>query len=120
MFTSKIRFFLISIDIYDVRMISTAFQLSRDCDNKILFDITNIDKCSQTQLLIFVLLRGVFTQLVLTTTCFSRCIDHHQVVHFLIFKANYTIYNVYCIVCFKNKRMYNLMMAYITAETCCC
>jgi len=29
--------------------------------------ITSIDKCSQTQLLIFVLLRGVSTQLVLTT-----------------------------------------------------
>ena len=27
---------------------------------------------------------------------------------------------VYCIVCFKNKRLYNLMMADIAAETCRC
>jgi len=37
----------------------------------------------------FVLLRDVYTQLVLTTTCFGRYIGHHQVVHSLIFKANY-------------------------------
>jgi hypothetical protein len=43
-------------------------------------------KCSQTQLLIFVSLRGVSTQLVLTTTCFGRYIDHHQAVHFPIIK----------------------------------
>jgi len=32
---------------------------------------------------------------VLTTTCFGRNIGHHQVVHSLILKANYTIYNVF-------------------------
>jgi len=32
---------------------------------------------------------------VLTTTCFGRYIGHHQVVHSLIFKANYTVYNVF-------------------------
>jgi hypothetical protein len=48
--------------------------------------ITSIDKCSQTQLLIFVLLRGVSTYLVLTTTCFGRYIGHQQVVHSLILK----------------------------------
>jgi hypothetical protein len=55
--------------------------LSSDC---CLF--TSIDKCSQTQLLIFVLLRGVSTWLVLTTTCFGRFIGHHQVVHSPILK----------------------------------
>ena len=42
--------------------------------------IASIDICSQTQILIFVLLRRVSTQLVLTTTCFGRYIGHHQVV----------------------------------------
>jgi hypothetical protein len=78
---------------------------------------------------------------ILTTTCFGLYIGHHQVVHSFIFKANYTIYKVfvnsyfkcrfyrcardlfdknivYFIVCFKNKRMYNLMMTDIAAETC--
>ena len=32
---------------------------------------------------------------VLTTTCFGRYIGHHQFVHSLIFKANYTLYNVF-------------------------
>jgi len=27
---------------------------------------------------------------------------------------------LYCIVCFKNKRMYKLMMADMAAETCSC
>jgi len=50
----------------------------------------------QTQLLIFVLLRDVFTQLVLTTTCFGRYIGHHQVVHSLILKqtVQYTVFFV--------------------------
>ena len=47
--------------------------------------ITRIDKCSHTQQLIFVLLRGVFTQIVFTT-CFGRYIGHHQVVRSLILK----------------------------------
>jgi hypothetical protein len=54
--------------------------------------ITSIDKCSQIQLSIFVLLRGVSTWLVITATCFGRYIGHHQFVHSLIFKAKYTIY----------------------------
>jgi hypothetical protein len=37
-------------------------------------------KCSKTQLLIFILLKGVSTQLVLTTTCLGLYIGHHQVV----------------------------------------
>ena len=39
-----------------------------------------------SQLLILILLRGVSTQLVLTTTCFGIYIDRHQIVHFLIIK----------------------------------
>ena len=42
--------------------------------------ITCIDKCSQTQLIIFVLLRGVSAYLVFRTTRFGSYIDHHQVV----------------------------------------
>jgi hypothetical protein len=51
-------------------------------------------KRSQTQQLIFILLRGVSTQLVLTTYL-GHYIGHHQVVHSLIFTANYTINNVF-------------------------
>ena len=56
--------------------------------------LTTIDKCSQTQLLIFVLLTGVTTQLVLITTCFGLYIGHHQFVHSLILKQTmqYTIF----------------------------
>jgi hypothetical protein len=43
------------------------------------------------------LLRGVSTQLVLTTTCFGRYIGHHQVVHSLILKQTiqYTLFFVF-------------------------
>ena len=42
----------------------------------------------------FILLRGVFTYLVLTNTCFGLCIGHHHVVHILIIKQTAQYYNV--------------------------
>jgi len=49
-------------------------------------------KCSQTQLLIFILLRCVLHSL--TTTCFGLYNGNHQVVHFLIIKQTiqYTMF----------------------------
>jgi hypothetical protein len=46
-------------------------------------------KCSQTQLLIFLSLRGVFAKLVLTTTCFGLYIGHHQVVKVKVKQSHY-------------------------------
>jgi hypothetical protein len=56
--------------------------------------ITSIDKCSQKQLLIFVLLRGVSTYLVLDM--FRPLYRPSSGCTFSYFKANYTIYSVFC------------------------
>jgi len=58
--------------------------------------------------------RCVSTKFVFITTCFGLCISHRQVVHFIII--------VYCILYNLrfNKKVYNMMMADIEAETCSC
>ena len=89
--------------------------------------ITSIDKCNQTQLLIFVLLRSVLCS-ILNNDMFRLLYWPSSGCTSLLFEANYTIHNVfvndknivYCIVCFENKKMYNLMMADIAAVTCHC
>ena len=99
-----------------------SFQVRHPC---CVERITNIDKMQSDTTINICIAKRCFYMAVLMTTCFSRYIRHHQVVHSLISKANYTIYNtdknnVYCILCFRNKRMYNLMVADIAAETCRC
>ena len=44
-------------------------------------------------------------------TCFGRYIGHHQVVHSLIFTANYTIYNVFVneLLCTSIKSAFKIM-----------
>ena len=49
---------------------------------------------SNTTINIFIAKRCFYVA-VLTTTCFGRYIGHHQVVHHLIFKGKYTIYNFF-------------------------
>ena len=70
-------------DFYSKNSVSGNFQVG---NHRCVDRTTRIDKCSQTQPLIFVLLRCVFTQLVFTKTCFGRYIGHHQVVRSLILK----------------------------------
>jgi hypothetical protein len=75
----------------------TTDVLGRFSHRRCVDRITYIDKCSQTQLLIFVLVKGVSTWLVLTT-CFGFYVGHHQVVYFLIIKQTiqYTIIFCFC------------------------
>ena len=78
-----------SVDLFDCHRIKTSFGVGERGNESQVSVI-----CSQTQLLIFILLRGSSTKLVLTTTCFGLYIGHHQVVHFLIIKQTiqYTLF----------------------------
>ena len=67
-------------------------EVSAPCN---LFSTALLSQVSINTTINIYIAKSCFYIAVLTTTCFGRYIGHHQVVHSLIFKPNYTIYNVF-------------------------